>query len=122
MQVSEKKSQIYQLRTNIKTVAALAQDTIRKVHSEAEKHQSQAQTTHTNTKTKLEEEIGVLKKQLQETVAENKERELETRKVCLHDLLLHSCQPSRYWRDSPDFFTFVPRPPDAQIVPTFLSG
>ena len=79
--MSEKKSQINQLRTTIKTVAALAKDTTRKVRNEAEKHQSQAETTHTNVKSNLEEESGTLKKQLQDTVANNKERELETRKV-----------------------------------------
>ena len=64
------------------SVATAAQDTARKIHSEAKKQQSQAETAHSTTKTKLEEEIGSVKKQLQDSVAEDKEREQETRKVC----------------------------------------
>ena len=81
VQVSVKKAQINQLCTTIKMVAELAQDKTRKMRAEAEKLQSQAEITHTNVKSKLEEEIGTLKKQLQDSVAENREKEQETRKV-----------------------------------------
>jgi hypothetical protein len=82
-EVSEKRSQINHLRGTIMSVATAAQDTARKIHSEAKKQQSQAETTHSTTKTKLEEEIGSVKKQLEDSVAKDKEREQETRKVCL---------------------------------------
>ena len=62
-------------------MATLAQDTIRKVRGDAKKQQTQAETDHSNTKTKLEEEIGTWKKQQLDTVAENKEKEIEARKV-----------------------------------------
>ena len=62
-------------------VAELARDTTRKVCSETEKQQNQAETTHSNAKSQLEEEIGILKKQLQDAEAESKEKEQETRKV-----------------------------------------
>lgn len=82
LQVSEKQSQINQLRSTITSVATTAQDTTRKIQTEAKKQQTQAETTHSTNKTKLEEEIGIVKKQLQDSVAEDKEREQETRKVC----------------------------------------
>lgn len=63
------------------SVATTAQETARKMQTEAKKQQTSAETTHTNTKTNLDDEIGVLKKQLQDSVGEHKERELETRKV-----------------------------------------
>ena len=81
VQISEKKAQINQLCTTIKTVAELAQDKTRKMRTEAEKLQNQAETTHSNVKSKLEEEIGTLKKQLQDTAAEDREKEQEARKV-----------------------------------------
>lgn len=91
MQVSEKNAQIKQLNATIKTVAELAKDTTRKVRTEAEKQQNQAETTHSTVKSKLEEEILTLKKQVQDTVAENKEREQDTRKVWLLIELLPNC-------------------------------
>lgn len=102
IQVSEKNAQIKQLYATIKSVAEQAQDTTRKVRTEAEKQQNQAETTHSNVKSKSEEEIQTLKKQLQDTVAENREKEQETRKVyrfdyqlIAHILLLMIRKPSR---------------------------
>ena len=81
--MSEKKAQIQQLQSNIASVSSAAQDTARKVRSEAKRQQTQAENSHSTAKTKLEEEIGSLKKQLQDSVAEDREREQETRKVPL---------------------------------------
>ena len=71
-------------------MAASAQDTARKIHSEAKKQETQAETTHSTTRSKLEEEIGSVKKQLQDSVADDKGREQETRKVrCSYHNRLH---------------------------------
>ena len=86
-QVSEKNAHIKRLRADIKTVAEAAQESNRRTNTEAEKQQSEAQKAHAASKAKLEEEISTLKRQLQEIVAENKEREQDMRKVRIeHDI------------------------------------
>lgn len=79
--MSEKNAHIKRLCADIKTVAEAAQESNRRTNAEAEKQQSEAQRAHATSKAKLEEEISTLKRQLQEIVAENKEREQDMRKV-----------------------------------------
>lgn len=79
--MSEKNAHIKRLCADIKTVAEAAQESNRRTNAEAEKQQSEAQRAHATSKAKLEEEISTLKRQLQETEAENKEREQDMRKV-----------------------------------------
>ena len=81
LQVYQKKSQIKQLHTDIKTVANMARDSNRRIRTEAERKSTQTKTTHTTVKAKLEEEISTLKKKLQDILTENKEREQDMRKV-----------------------------------------
>lgn len=79
--MSEKKAHIKRLHADIKTVAEAAQESNRRANTEAEKQQSEAQKAHATSKAKLEEEISTLKKQLQDVVAGNKEKEQDMRKV-----------------------------------------
>lgn len=81
-QVSHRNDQIKRLETDIKAVKRLAEENSRRVRSDASKQLAVGRGVHEDRRSQLQEGIAALSKQLQETVINNREKELELRKVC----------------------------------------
>ena len=81
LQVGQKSNQISALKSDISTVDKLSQEANRRVQNEASRQQSTDLTDYKNQKEKLVTEINELTKTLDTLVANNRESELQLRKV-----------------------------------------
>jgi len=73
--------EIKRLKSTIKGVENLSEDRNRKVKSDAQTQQRHDQQTHESRMNKLKEDVALLKKKLQEKIAEHREKEQALRKV-----------------------------------------
>lgn len=80
--MSHRNAQIKRLETDIKAVKRLAEESSRRVRSEASKQLALSQSVHEEKRSQIQESIATLSKQLQERVMNDGEKELELRKVC----------------------------------------
>ena len=81
LKVGQKSNQISALKSDISTVDKLSQEANRRVQNEASRQQSTDLTDYKNQKEKLVTEINELTKTLDTLVANNRESELQLRKV-----------------------------------------
>ena len=81
LQVGQKSNQISALKSDISTVDKLSQEANRRVQNEASRQQSTDLVDYKNQKEKLVTEINELTKTLDTLVANNRESELQLRKV-----------------------------------------
>ena len=81
LQIGKKNSQITSLKSDINAVDKLSQEANRRVQYEAARQQATDLTNYDGQKNKLTEEINELKKNLDTTVTNNRESELQLRKV-----------------------------------------
>ena len=81
LQIGQKNSQISSLKSDISTVDKLSQEANRRVQNEASRQQSTDSADYENQKEKLMAEINGMTKMLDTLVANNRESELQLRKV-----------------------------------------
>lgn len=81
------------MKSNIKALINLADDTNRRVKANAHNQETSDNKNHETKVAKLAEDIATLKKKLAEIVAENKEKEQSLRKVMWTNTIIMALYP-----------------------------